>query len=83
MEIVTSWMEQGIERGIEQGRMEGRELQAIELVLRLLPRRIGQEVTFPLEEQIRQLTLPQLEDLADALLDFGSVEDLQVWLERN
>ena len=70
MEIVTSWMQQGIERG------------QMALILRQLPRRIGQGLTSALENQIRQLPLLQLEALAEALLDFSTVEDLQQWLEE-
>ncbi len=70
MEIVTSWMEQGIERG------------QMALILRQLPRRIGQGLTSALENQIRQLPLLQLEALAEALLDLSTVEDLQQWLEE-
>lgn len=70
MEIVTSWMQQGIERG------------QMALILRQLPRRIGQGLTSALENQIRQLPLLQLEALAEALLDLSTVEDLQQWLEE-
>ena len=86
MEIVTSWMEQGIERGmqqgIERGMQQGIERGQMALILRQLPRRIGEGLSSALENQIRQLTLPQLEALAEALLDFSTVEDLQQWLEE-
>ena len=94
MEIVTSWMEQGIERGmqqgiergmqqgIERGMQQGIERGQTTLILRQLPRRIGQGLSSALENQIRQLPLPQLEALAEALLDFSTVEDLQQWLEE-
>jgi hypothetical protein len=69
MEIVTSWMEQGQER------------QAFKLIMCQLPRQIGNKIPAPIEEQIRQLTLPQLEELAEMLLDFKRMEDLQGWLQ--
>jgi predicted transposase YdaD len=78
MEIVTSWMQQGIERGLEQGRQEGE----LAVIMRLLNRRIG-TVAPELQEQIRQLSLTQLEDLAEALLDFADTADLVSWLESH
>jgi hypothetical protein len=78
MQIVTSWMEQGIEQGIEQGRQE----EALALILRQLPRRVG-AVMPELQERICQLSLTQLEHLAEALLDFSSSEDLVTWLDNS
>ena len=99
MEIVTSWMEQGIERGLQQGIERGlqqgierglqqgieRGLQqhALQVVMRLLPKKIGQPLDRSLEDRIRQLTLLQLETLTEALLDFNHVDDLQRWLESD
>lgn len=73
MKIVTSWMEEGIE--------QGKQSEALSLIMRLLPRKIG---TFEpeLQERIQQLPLTQLEDLAVALLDFSSVTDLEAWLQQ-
>jgi hypothetical protein len=73
MQIVTSWMEEGIEQGKQQA--------TLSLVLRLLSRRVGM-LTPELEERVQGLSLTQLEDLAVALLDFFSVEDLEVWLQQ-
>jgi hypothetical protein len=67
MQIVTSWMEQGIEQGERS------------LILRLLKRQIGL-LTPEIESQICMLPLPQLEALGDALLNFSSSADLQNWL---
>ncbi|WP_414549915.1 Rpn family recombination-promoting nuclease/putative transposase [Anabaena sp. CCY 0017] len=69
MEIVTSWMEEGMEKA------------TLSLVMRQLPRRVG-TLTPELEARVQQLSLTQLEDLSVALLDFSSVEDLTVWLEQ-
>ena len=71
MEIVTSWMEEGIRRGRQQGELA--------VIMRLLTRRIG-TVEPQLQERIRQLSLPQLEDLAEALLHFSDAGDLATWL---
>ena len=95
MEIVTSWMEQGIQQGIERGLQQGIERglqqgiergqveEVLKVVMRLLPKKIGQPLDRSLEAQIRQLMLPQLEALTEALLDFDRVEDLQRWLQNH
>ena len=75
MEIVTSWMERGIEQGIEQGKQQGE----VALIMRQLNRRFGR-VTPQVETRIRSLSSEQLENLAEALLDFSDASDLDVWL---
>ena len=72
MQIVTSWMEQGI--------AEGKTEEARSLVLRQLTRRLG---TLPAtaEAQVQALALPQLEALGEALLDFSALSDLTEWLQ--
>jgi Domain of unknown function (DUF4351) len=52
------------------------------LVLRLLNRRVGM-VPEDLEAQISSLALDELESLGDALLDFASLSDLQLWLQSH
>ena len=83
MEIVTSWMEEGLERGRIEGRQqgleEGKRQEALALVLRQLARRVG-EIEPPLQERIQELPLTQIEELGEALLDFSSQSDLQGWL---
>ena len=73
--------EEGLEEGLEQGREEGVREEAAELVLRLLRRRFGR-VTAEQDATIRGLTTAQLEDLAEALMDFASPGDLTAWLAR-
>ncbi len=75
MQIVTSWMEEGL-----QGRLEGRLEGEFAVIMRLLNRRIG-TVEPELQERIRGLSIAQLEDLAEALLDFSNEDDLVAWLE--
>ena len=59
----------------------GMQKEAVSLVLRQLNRRIG-SVPSVAEPQIRELPVDQLEDLAEALLDFSSEQDLLAWLNR-
>ncbi len=80
MQIVTSWMREGIEQGLLQGRQEGRQEGELAIILRLLNRRIS-TINSTVEERIRQLSLTQLEDLAEVLLDFSTEVDLVAWLQ--
>lgn len=81
MEIVTSWMEQGIEQGMEQGIEQGIERER-SLILRMLTRKVG---TMPDSTRSRVDALPitQLESLGEALLDFSNLSDLEAWLAEN
>jgi predicted transposase YdaD len=64
MQIVTSWMEQGIEQGERS------------LILRQLTRRVG-ELPDSVKAQIETLTITQMEVLGEALLDFSSLSELE------
>ena len=70
---------EGLEQGLMQGRREGRQEGERSLILRLLTRRIG-VVPADLTLRIEQLSIEQLEALAEALLDFSQVEELVSWL---
>jgi hypothetical protein len=87
MQIVTSWMEQGIEQGMEQGIEQGikrgieqgAHREARSLIRRLLARRVG-DVPQEMVQHIEGLSLGQLEALAEALLEFQTLADLEAWL---
>jgi predicted transposase/invertase (TIGR01784 family) len=66
----------------EEVREEVRQQAALELVMRVLVRRIG-AVNPQLQERIHQLSIVQLENLAEALLDFSNEADLATWLDEN
>ena len=66
------------EEGREEGREEGLQRER-SLILRLLARRVG-TVPDEMRSRINALTLEQLENLGEALLDFESVDELQGWL---
>ena len=65
----------------ESGKAQGRREEAVSLILRLLNRRLG-EISSTLSQQIRELSLEQLETLGEALLDFTSLTDLTTWLSE-
>ena len=70
------------QRNREQAKEEGRQEGEKNLILRLLHRRIG-EIDSLLIERIIGLSIEQLENLGEALLDFSSVADLEAWLTQH
>jgi predicted transposase YdaD len=60
---------------------EAREEEARSLILRLLHRRVG-ELPEAIRLQVVALSLPQLEALGEALLDFTGLPDLETWLNQ-
>ncbi len=67
-----------IRQGIEQGRKE----EALSVVLRQLTRRIGM-IALELRSQLEALSVTQLEELSEALLDFSTTADLVGWLQNH
>jgi len=65
---------QGIQQGIQQERYS--------LILRLLNRKLGQ-LSSEIETQVKTLSLNNLEQLTDELLNFNDTSDLVNWLENN
>jgi hypothetical protein len=65
----------------EQDREQAIQKEASKLVLRQLKRRFG-ELPPHMTETIQKLTVEQLEDLGEALLDFESQADLINWLNQ-
>jgi hypothetical protein len=81
IQLTNPFIELGISRGRRRGLKEGRERE-IELVLRLLRRRLG-SVTASQEKALRMLGLPRIEALGEALLEFSSPADLDQWLRKH
>jgi predicted transposase YdaD len=73
--------EEGRLEGQLEGRLEGRLEGESALILRLLQRRFG-AVDEVLAARIQALEIEQLESLAEALLDFTTLNDLVLWLNR-
>jgi predicted transposase/invertase (TIGR01784 family) len=68
-------------RVYQEIKQEGREVEARSLIFRLLTRRVG-ELPQEIRQSVESLSLEQLENLGEALLDFNSMADLQTWLEE-
>ena len=67
-------LEIGEKKGLQQGEAN--------LTIRLLKRRCG-NLTPIQEQKVRSLTIPELESLGEALLDFQNMSDLENWLQDN
>jgi predicted transposase YdaD len=64
---------------IQKGELRGKKKEALELISRQLKRRFG-NVQSSIEPQLRALSLEQLENLAEELLDFKNQNDLVNYL---
>ena len=71
--------ERGLEQGLEQGLIEGRAAEGKALVLKQLTRKLG-NLSPELSAKVSDLSLERLEALAEDLLDFTSMADLESWL---
>jgi hypothetical protein len=78
MPYITSVEQIGFERGIQEGQHQGERV----LILRLLTCKVG-KLPAATHKKVEALPLVQLEALAEALLDFTSLADLQTWLSQN
>ena len=61
---------------------QGQRREAISMIMRLLTRRIGL-ITPEIQARIQSLSIAQLEDLGEALLDFSQPTDLTTWLDSH
>jgi hypothetical protein len=73
-EVVMQWTNEWIEKGKVEGRRE--------LISRLLSRRLGQ-LPDNVNQRIAELADHQIDELAEALLDFKDLEDAQLWLAQH
>ena len=80
-EVFAEGEAEGRADGREEGREEGRQEEGAAIILRLLTRRFG-SIGHTLEIRIRALSLTQIEALAEALLDFSELEELEAWLQN-
>ena len=72
--------QQILREGRQEGRLEGKKEGEFALIIRLLTRRFG-TIDPQLDQRLQLLSSPQLENLAEVLLDFYQVSDLVTWLE--
>ncbi len=70
--IYQEILKEGEQLGEQRGREEGRKAEGQLLILRLLTRRVG-ELPQEVLDRIETLSLEQLENLGEALLDFQAM----------
>ncbi|MEH2035401.1 DUF4351 domain-containing protein [Nostoc sp.] len=77
--IYQDILQKGLQQGLQQGQEQGKKQEALQLIMRQLTRRVS-AIEPEIEQQIRTLSITQLEDLAEALLDFSNQSDLVNYL---
>jgi Domain of unknown function (DUF4351) len=84
--VYEKWRQETLQEGRQEGRQEGIQLglqqEGKSLVLRQLSRRIG-NLSPDFISRVEALSLPKIEMLGEALLDFTGSDDLITWLEAN
>jgi hypothetical protein len=76
--FMTDWELRGEARGEAKGRQEA----LVEVSLLLLPQKLG-KLPDQIENRIRELEVPQLQQLTQQLLTFANLEQLELWLQQN
>ena len=72
---------EGEVKGRKEGEIKGRKQGLLTIILRLLTRKFG-NLPPKLHTRIVRLQIPRLESLAEAILDFESVADLELWFSK-
>lgn len=81
-EIMETYAMTLIKRGMQQGVQQGRREEALAFVLRLLTRCLG-SLSARAQARLRKLSLEQLEQLGEDLLNFKQASDLTTWLREH
>ena len=79
---VRQELQEEVRQQVQREVQEEVRQEASVLIRRQLLRRLG-AVNLPMQERIAQLSVPQLENLADALLNFSNEADLAAWLDNS
>lgn len=69
--------------GLERGRQKGREEAAVTAIRKIGARHFGGPASDELDARVLSLPLPLKEELVVAMMDQGSWEDVQAWIEQN
>ena len=74
-------LQEGRLAGLQEGLQEGRQEEAANLVLRQLTRKLA-NLSETMVKRVKKLTIPQLENLGEALLEFTEIRDLEIFLSK-
>ncbi len=77
MQWTNEWIEKGRALGLMEARQEGKRI----VLARVLHRCLGLDAN-SLSEQLAKLSSDQLDELADAVLDFKTAVGAQSWLAQ-
>jgi predicted transposase/invertase (TIGR01784 family) len=80
--IYQNILQEGEQRGEQRGLQQGLKQGEIALLLKQLKRKFG-NIPTKLQKIVQSLSIAQLEDLGESLLDFATLDDLSSWLRRN
>jgi len=80
-EILEEGRLEGEVKGRKEGEIKGRRQGLLTIILRLLTRKFG-NLPPKLHTRIARLQIPRLESLAEAILDFENVADLELWFSK-
>ncbi|QYX33135.1 Rpn family recombination-promoting nuclease/putative transposase [Sphaerospermopsis torques-reginae] len=67
-------------RVYQEAKQEGKQDEAINLLLRMLSKRFG-KLSANYIQNLNSLNIEQLEKLGEAFLDFTDIHDLEIWLQ--
>jgi predicted transposase YdaD len=80
-EILQEGEIKGRLEGLKKGEINGRKLGLVSVILRLLMHKFG-NVPPKIQAKFTRLKISRLENLAEAVLDFESLADLEAWLNK-
>ncbi|NLQ05568.1 DUF4351 domain-containing protein [Cylindrospermopsis raciborskii] len=80
-QVYLEWKEATKQEGRLEGLQEGRQEEAANLVLRQLTRKLA-NLSETMVKRVKKLTIPQLENLGEALLEFTQIGDLETFLSK-
>ncbi len=80
-QIYTEGRQEGLHEGRQEGLHEGRQEGEVNLVLRQLTRKLA-NLSETMVKRVKKLTIPQLENLGEALLGFTQIGDLETFLSK-
>lgn len=66
---------------LELGRQQGKQEEAVALIMRQLTRRFGL-LAPEVQERLLRLSLEQLEELSEVLMEFVAIAELDNWLQH-
>jgi predicted transposase YdaD len=78
----TRFYQEVLQIGRQEGHQEGRQEGEANLIVRQISRRFG-ALSPEQVSQVRSLSIPQLESLGEALLDFEEISEFEAWLQTN